>query len=288
MTSAAATVASWISRDGLNLSYRDHAGGAGRPPLICLHGLTRNSRDFEDFAERHSGRFRVIAPDFRGRGLSNRDPAPARYVPPTYAADTIELLDALGVDEAVFVGTSLGGIVAMLIAAAQPKRVAGTILNDVGPELSQAGLDRIRTYAGKPVRFAAWDEAAAYARDIARGMPASNGDQDWMRVARRLFREEGDGITLDYDMAIAQAFDPPPGEEQPHFDMWPLYRQLGCAPLLIVRGERSDLLSDEAADRMVQAVPGASLATVPGVGHPPELTEPAAAAAIDRFLARFG
>lgn len=280
------SISGWTSSDGLKLAYHEYPGSGDRPPLVCMHGLTRNSRDFEGFARRFAGRFRIIAPDFRGRGLSDRDPRPERYVPPTYAADMIELLDRLGIGQAIFVGTSLGGIVAMLIAATQRERIAGTILNDVGPELEASGLDRIRGYAGKPVRFENWDEAADYSRSIAGGAPAAYRHDDWMRVAKRLFTEQGGSIVLDYDMGIANAFNPPEGEAQPAFDMWPLYRALGRAPLLIVRGERSDLLSPEAAMKMIAAAPGASLVTVPGVGHPPELTEPIAVAAIDAFLSR--
>ena len=145
MTAESAPGQYWTSSDGLRLFTRDYPGSAERPTLVCLHGLTRNSRDFEAFAERHSGRFRVIAPDFRGRGRSARDPNPANYLPKTYADDILQLLDELAVDRAIFVGTSLGGIVTMLIAAAQPQRIAATILNDVGPELDERGLDRIRT-----------------------------------------------------------------------------------------------------------------------------------------------
>lgn len=133
------------SRDGLELFFRDYAGPADRAPLLCLHGLTRNSRDFEDFAARRAGEFRVIAMDFRGRGRSDRDPRPENYVPATYAADVIELLDHLGIDRALFVGTSLGGLVTMIVAAIDARRIAGAILNDVGPELDDAGLERIRT-----------------------------------------------------------------------------------------------------------------------------------------------
>ncbi len=281
------SISSWTGRDGLTLAYRDYPGRDDVPPLLCMHGLTRNSRDFQGFADRFEGRFRIIAPDFRGRGLSDRDPQPERYVPPTYAADMIELLDRLDIAQAILVGTSLGGIVAMLIAVTDPKRIAGTILNDVGPELEATGLHRIRQYAGKPVRFESWDEAADYARFIGRGLPESHGRDDWLRVAKRLFAERDGSIELDYDMGIANAFNPPEGAEQPVFDMWPLYRALGRAPLLIVRGETSDLLSAQAAARMVEEVPGASLVTVPGVGHPPDLTEPAAVAAIDSFLRPF-
>ena len=275
----------WTSRDGLKLFYRDYAGPSDRPPIVCLPGLTRNSRDFEDFANRYSGRFRVIAPDFRGRGMSERDPQPERYLAPVYAADVVQLLDELGIDRAVFVGTSLGGLVTMLIAPTQPQRIAATILNDIGPELDQSGLDRIRSYVGKPVRFRSWDEAAEYITEINRGLPASNRHDDWLRAARRLCKEDGDGIVFDYDMAIAEPFNQR-NDGAVTFDMWPLYRKLDGVPLLILRGELSDLLSPSAAQAMVADHPDAELVTVPGVGHAPDLTEPEAVAAIDRLLDR--
>jgi pimeloyl-ACP methyl ester carboxylesterase len=276
---------SWTSCDGLNLFYRDYAGSADRPPLLCLPGLTRNSRDFEEFANLYAGEFRVIAVDFRGRGMSDRDPLPARYLPTTYAADVLQLLDVLKIDQAVFVGTSLGGIVTMIIAGIQPHRIAATILNDIGPDLDQAGLDRIRSYVGRPVRFANWDEAADYVAMVNRGLPASFGHDDWVRAARRLCREDGDGIVFDYDLAIAEPFNQR-NDGAVTFDMWPLYRKLARAPLLIVRGEKSDLLTYDTAKAMVDEAPDAELVVVPGLGHAPELTEPKATAAIDRFLLR--
>jgi pimeloyl-ACP methyl ester carboxylesterase len=260
----------WVSRDGLRLYYRDYPGSEERPPLLCLHGLTRNSRDFADFAARYAGRFRVIAVDFRGRGMGERDPHPGRYIPMTYAADVLHLLDELAIDRAVFVGTSLGGLVTMLVAGIQPQRIAGAILNDVGPELDTSGLDRIRSYVGKPKRFSDWAEAGRYVAEINRGLPASNGPDDWIRAAKRICREEGDGVVLDYDMAIAEPFNQPEQlEGEVPFDMWPLYRRLGQTPLLIVRGESSDLLSRATAKAMLDAAPGAQLVTVPGVGHAP-------------------
>ena len=276
----------WTSRDHLNLFYRDYAGPSDRPPILCLHGLTRNSRDFEEFADRYAGRFRVIAVDFRGRGMSDRDPEPANYLPTTYAADILELLDELAVDRAIFVGTSLGGLVTMLVAGIQPQRIAASVLNDVGPELDQRGLDRIRTYVGKPMRFRDWDEAAEYIANVNRRLPASHGHDDWLRAARRVCKEEADGaIVFDYDMAIAEPFNQRSDGAAP-FDMWPLFRQLDHAPLLVVRGELSDLLSLSTADAMVENHPDAELVTVPGVGHAPALTEPEAVAAIDRLLER--
>ena len=276
---------SWTSRDGLELHYRDYPGSADRPPLLCLHGLTRNSRDFEAFAEHYAGRFRVLAVDFRGRGMSNYDPRPERYVPVTYAADVLQLLDHLGIERALFVGTSLGGLVTMLVANIAPRRIAGVILNDVGPELDPEGLERIRTYVGRPMRFADWEEAADYVAAVNRGLPRSHGRDDWLRIARRMCKEDDGAIEFDYDMAIAEPFNRP--DSGLSFDMWPLFRRLGEVPLLIVRGENSDLLSQSAADAMLKAAPGAELVTVPGVGHAPELTEPEAAAAIDAYLRRF-
>src|SRR4051812_46074381 len=143
--------------DGLRLHYRDYPGTSDKPPLLCLHGLTRNARDFADFAERYSRRFRVIALDFRGRAASDYDPCPARYTPLTYAGDVIEFLDGLGIGEAIFVGTSLGGLVTMIIAAMAPQRIAAAIINDVGPDVDPGGIGRILSYVGKDVRFKSWD-----------------------------------------------------------------------------------------------------------------------------------
>lgn len=270
-------------RDGLVMRYRDYPGAGDRPPLLCLHGLTRNSRDFVEFAARYAPRFRIIAPDFRGRGESDFDPVPTRYNPLTYAGDVLQLLDELEVEEAIFVGTSLGGLVTMAIAASSPKRIAATILNDVGPELSQAGLDRIRTYVGKDVRFKDWDEAAEAIAENHGRLPASYKHADWLAMARRLCRERNGFVVNDYDMAIALPFAG--AGATPRVDLWPLFEALAKKPLLVVRGEESDLLSEAAAERMRRAAPDASFVTIPGAPHAPTLGEPEAVAAIDAFLA---
>jgi pimeloyl-ACP methyl ester carboxylesterase len=268
--------------DGLRLHYRDYPGSGERPPILCLHGLTRNARDFADFAERYSPRFRVIVLDFRGRGESDRDPEPARYTPPTYAADVRQLLDQLGISEAIFVGTSLGGLVAMAIAALAPQYVAGAILNDVGPELGQAGLDRIQAYVGKGERFASW-EAAAEAIGLAQATAfPSYSANDWLTMARRNCREENDAIVFDYDPAIANIFTT--AGPTPKIDLWPLFLALAQKPLLVVHGELSELLSTDTFEKMRQAAPNAAFARVPGIGHAPMLDEPEAVAAIDAFL----
>ncbi|HKC01696.1 MAG TPA: alpha/beta hydrolase [Sphingomicrobium sp.] len=269
-------------RDGLKLHYRDYAGSADKLPILCLPGLTRNAKDFADLAERYSPRFRVIAPDFRGRGMSEYDPVPGRYLPPTYTHDVIELMDQLAIDQAIFVGTSLGGLVTMLMAVMAPQRVAAAILNDIGPEIDNAGVDRIKTYVGKAVRFNSWDEAAETVAANNRHAFEGYGHDDWLRMAQRNCREENGEIVFDYDQAIAQPFksDAP----APEFNMWPLFAALAQKPLLVIRGAKSDLLSAEALQKMHAAAPNMKSAVVPGVGHAPDLSEPEAVAAIDAFL----
>jgi pimeloyl-ACP methyl ester carboxylesterase len=268
--------------DGISLHYRDYPGSGERPPILCLHGLTRNARDFADFAEIFSPRFRVIALDFRGRGESGFDPQPARYNPLTYAGDVQQLLDQLGITEAIFVGTSLGGIVAMILAAAAPQRVAATILNDVGPELEQGGLDRIKSFVGKNLRFHSWEEAALTIAANNAHLPANHSEADWIKVAKRACREQDGEIRYDYDMAIANAFGA--ASAAPKVDLWPMFAALAQKPLLMVRGAESDLLSAEAFERMKQAAPGAGAVVIAGAGHAPTLVEPEAVAAITAFL----
>jgi pimeloyl-ACP methyl ester carboxylesterase len=268
--------------DGLRLHYRDYPGAADKPPLLCLPGLTRNARDFADFAERYSPRFRVIALDFRGRAASDYDPVPARYNPVTYAGDVIELLDQLGISQAIFVGTSLGGLVTMVIAATAPQRIAAAIINDVGPDVDPGGIDRILTYVGKDVRFKSWDEAADTIAANYGGNFERFSHADWVAMAKRNCREENGEIRFDYDMAIAEPFRT--AGPVPQVDLWPLFAALGSKPLLVIRGERSDLLTAQTAEKMQAAAPGMKLALVPGVGHAPELNEPEAITAIDEFL----
>jgi pimeloyl-ACP methyl ester carboxylesterase len=269
-------------RDGLRLHYRDYPGSKDKPPLLCLPGLTRNARDFADFAERYSPGFRVLALDFRGRAASDYDPVPKRYNPLTYAGDVIELLDQLHIEQATFVGTSLGGLVTMVIAATAPQRIAAAIINDVGPDVDPNGINRILTYVGKDMRFSSWDEAADTIAANYGGNFERFSHADWVAMAKRNCREESGQIRFDYDMAIAEPFKT--AGPTPEVDLWPLFAALGSKPLLVVRGERSDLLTAETAEKMKVAAPGMKLVTVEGVGHAPELSEPEAVAAIDEFL----
>jgi pimeloyl-ACP methyl ester carboxylesterase len=274
------------SPDGLRLHYRDYEGGAAdQPPILCLPGLTRNARDFEPVAEHVAGAWRVIALDFRGRGLSDPDPDPMRYGPKTYVADVLKLLDQLGIADAVFVGTSLGGLTTMLLAAGDEERVAGGLINDIGPEVDPRGIERIRTYVGKP---ATWDSYAAAAQDFMTRMPEVYprwGAGEWESFARRTCREGAQGVELDYDMAIAKPFAEANDSTQPN--LWPLLDGLKGKPVTVLRGANSDLFAADVAERMVAELGSeAELVVVPDVGHAPSFDEPESIAALDRLLAK--
>lgn len=277
----------WTSRDGLSLFARDYpaAGGEERLPVICLHGLTRNSKDFEDIAPLVAkwGR-RVIVPDVRGRGQSDRDPNSRNYRPPIYARDILRLMDELGIPRAVFIGTSMGGIITMTLMAMRPKAIAAAILNDVGPAIAPEGIARILSYVGKPVEIRDWDDAADYVRRINSVALPKIGEDDWQRFARRTFRDGPNGPVMDYDPAIAVPLGKPPGR----LSLWVaglLFRRLARKrPTLLLRGETSDIISAEIADRMQRMAPRLQRVDVPGVGHAPMLTEPAAVDAINQFL----
>jgi pimeloyl-ACP methyl ester carboxylesterase len=274
----------WNSPDGLKLHYRDYEGPHDRPPILCIPGLTRNARDFEPVAERFAGEWRVIAVDLRGRGLSEHDPDHSRYVPQTYAGDLLKLLDQLGIADAVFVGTSLGGIITMVMAMRDSDRMAGVLLNDIGPEIEAEGIARIGTYVGKVGAYESWD---ALARDLA----ARNGDvfprfdhADWVRFARRTAIEKNGVISFDYDPGIASVFQETADAEP--MNAWPYYQALAGRPVTILRGALTDLFSTEVADRMARDIPDVELVTVPDVGHAPTLEEPESLAAIERLLGR--
>lgn len=275
----------WTSPDGLKLAYRDYPGRDDRPPVLCMAGLTRNARDFAGLAERIAGDWRVIAVDFRGRGRSDYARDPMSYLPTTYAGDVAALLAEAAIGRFVAVGTSLGGIVTMLLAGMAPERIAGAVLNDVGPELDPSGLGRIRSYVGRGAAMPTWLHAARALTEAHGHVYPHYEIEDWLAMAKRLYRLNGAGrVVLDYDMKIAEPFRTPGNEAAP--DMWGAYRALGDVPLLVVRGERSDVLAAATAAAMIAAHPGAELVTIAGTGHAPTLDEPEAAAAIDRLLAK--
>ncbi|MHA6722873.1 alpha/beta fold hydrolase [Sphingomonas sp. RS2018] len=277
----------WWSNDGLRLHYRDYAGGAdGRPPILCLPGLTRNARDFESVAERLAPDWRVIALDFRGRGESAYAADPMSYVPLTYMQDVERLFDELKLSRVVAFGTSLGGIVTMLLAGTDGGRIAGALLNDVGPELDPAGLARIGSYVGRSTWHPTWLHAARALCEGNRDVYPAYTLEDWLAMAKRLYRLNSAGrVVLDYDMKIAEPFRVPGNQNGP--DMWRALDALAGKPVLVLRGERSDILAERSATRMVERLgEHAELVTIAGVGHAPTLEEPAATDAIDRLLAQ--
>jgi pimeloyl-ACP methyl ester carboxylesterase len=288
---------SFTSGDGLRLYARDympahapaHVADAAqaRLPVICLHGLTRNATDFDEFAPRVAalGR-RVLVPDVRGRGRSAHDPDPNNYNPKVYAGDVERLMIELGIERAIFVGTSMGGLITMTLAARDIERVAAAVLNDIGPVISEKGLARIAGYAGKPVRPASWLDAAGYVRDINRCAFPDNTDGEWDKWARRAFEQDADGrLTPRYDPNIAISLQN--GKLRPtSLTARMAFRQLTRQrPTLLVRGALSDLVETRQAEWMRRAAPNMTYVEVPNVGHAPMLTEPTAFDAIARFLA---
>lgn len=271
------------SIDGLRLYCRVYAARqAGRPPVLCLPGLTRNSRDFADVAHHLSERHEVLALDLRGRGRSAWDPDPSHYQLATYVHDAWSLLDARGVRRVLILGTSLGALMGMVMAT-RPERVAGVVLNDAGPELDLAGLRRIAGYAGKLPPVKSWAEAAAQARSVHSASYPDLTEAQWLDYARRNHRDNEAGVPVpDMDPLIAAGFRNPPTEP---LQMWPLYAQITRVPLLVIRGALSDLLSAQTVARMLREKPDLKTLTVANRGHTPLLTEPECVAAIDAFYA---
>jgi pimeloyl-ACP methyl ester carboxylesterase len=277
--------AMWTSPDGLELHYREYAGPANRPAVLCLPGLTRNARDFEGVAARLAGEWRVLCPEMRGRGDSAYAKNSATYNPVQYVADVVELLAQAEVDRFVAIGTSLGGLMTMILAMQVPDRLAGAVLNDVGPEIDPAGLERIRGYVGQGRSFPTWMHAARALEEVHSAAFPDNAISDWLTLAKRTMTLSSNGrIVFDYDMKIAEPFAQPGGEAG--VDMWPGLDALAAIPSLLLRGELSDVLSAEILQRMCDRLPLAEAVTLPRVGHAPTLDEPDAIAAVGRLLAR--
>jgi len=277
----------WSSRDGLRLHCRDYSGGEGRPPLLCLPGLTRNSRDFANFAERHAPEWRVICAEMRGRGDSAFARDSATYNPLQYVEDVEALLEDAGIDRFVVIGTSLGGLMGAILAMKHPQRLAGALINDIGPVIEDKGLARIREYVGQGRSFTTWMHAARALEEVQGEVYPRYALEDWMAMAKRLMAVGQNGrIAFDYDMRIAEPFAA--ARESAALDLWPAFTALGGRPLLFLHGELSDLLSSETLGALEARLPDAETVTVPGVGHAPTLDEPESVAAIDRLLAKLG
>ena len=274
----------WTAPDGLTLHYRDYPGRADRPPLLCIPGLTRNARDFEPLAAALAGEWRMICVELRGRGESDYARDPASYVPLQYLADLEALLVQAGIARFVAVGTSLGGILAMLLAAAGPERIAGAVLNDIGPDIEPEGLARIRDYVGQGRTFPTWMHAARSLKEQSGALFPDYTISDWLGMAKRLMTVSGNGrVVFDYDMKIAEPFNTPGAAA---VDMWPAFRALAGRPVLVVRGALSDILSAATLKRMAKEIAGAETLTLARIGHTPTLGEPESRKAIARLLAK--
>jgi pimeloyl-ACP methyl ester carboxylesterase len=275
----------WTSADGLSLHYRDYPSPAGSSalPVLCMHGLTRNARDFAYLAEHLSASRRVIVPEMRGRGLSDYAPDSDTYSPITYVADVEKLLTEQAIARFCVVGTSMGGLMAMLMAQAAPGRMAAVVMNDIGPEVDASGLARISGYVGQGRSYPTWIHAA---RSLAEVHGAAFPDYDldmWLEMAKRTMVVTQNGrISFDYDMAIAEPFAKPGNAAPPN--LWLAFEALRDVPMLLVRGELSDLLSPATVTQMQARNPALQVITVPRVGHAPTLDEPEVVAAIDALF----
>ena len=275
------------SQDGLRLFARVYEGpGAAAPVVVCLHGLTRNSRDFEDLAAHLATRYRVIVPDVRGRGLSARDPKFNNYQIPVYLGDLQRLLAGLGAARVAIIGTSMGGLMAMVLAATQPALLSGIVLNDVGPEVDPAGLERIRGYVGKSAPVRDWAGAVAQARLVYGSAWPGLDEARWEKIARASYRADAQGVPQpDSDPMIAE---PLKDTSKAAPDLWPLWGAIAKVPILAIRGAHSDILSAATLARMQREKPDLRTLEVADRGHVPLLDEPESLAAIDGFLASLG
>jgi pimeloyl-ACP methyl ester carboxylesterase len=268
---------------GTSIFVRTDGRHAGVPPLVCLPGLTRNGRDFTSVAERYAPTRLVVRVDFRGRGRSSYAADPSTYAPQVYASDTVAVLDALGIGRAVLLGTSLGGSVSMLVAALAPDRVAGAVLNDVGPKLEPAGFARIQSYAGKLPVNATWAEATQQLKGLYGPLAERIGDAAFDRMVREQYHEFAPGeIRPDHDPRIVAGM----GSVDPNAigTTWPLFDALAAIPALVLRGEVSDLFAASTVAEMQARKPDLVAVTVPDRGHCPLLDETESVRAIDDFL----
>jgi pimeloyl-ACP methyl ester carboxylesterase len=269
------------------MAYWEWAGpGADAPTLVCVHGLSRQGRDFDALARVMSARYRVICPDVVGRGQSDWLRQPAGYQIPTYVADMVTLLARLDVAQVDWVGTSMGGLIGLGLASlpGAPCAIRKLVLNDVGPAIRFDALQRIGTYLGKAPGFASVDEGAAYLRSISEGF-GPHSDDEWLALSRPMFKPDGAGFKVHYDPAIAAGFAllTPEMAAAGEAALWAAWQGLSC-PTLLLRGAESDLLTAETAQRMTERGPATRRVELPGVGHAPTLVHADQIAVVRDFL----
>lgn len=249
-----------------HMAYREWGDPTNPRVLLCVHGLTRNSLDFVEIAKALSNEYRVVAPDVVGRGESDRHPEPMAYNTLTYASDMVTLLAHLNVEQVDWLGTSMGGLIGMLLAGHESSPIRRLILNDVGPTLSIDALKRIVNYVGDPYEFADVETANRYVRMIFAPF-ALKSEADWEQLIKSTLKPTGlGGMRFNYDPNIRKPLEQ--GLLGQGVDLWSLYDRISC-PTLLIHGELSDLLSIETAEEMTQRGPHAILKTVLGVGHAP-------------------
>lgn len=278
-----------LSPTGLHrMAYWEWGDAANPQVLVCVHGLSRQGRDFDTLAAELSSQYRVVCPDVVGRGHSERLRDPMAYGFPTYVADMVTLLARLGVAQVDWLGTSMGGIIGMLLAAQQDRAgqrlIRRLVLNDVGPAFEPAFVERLKSYLGQPVRWKSEAEAAESLRQISLGFGPHSPEQ-WLALTRPMLRADGDGFVLHYDPAIAEpirALTPAMGAAGEAV-LWHSYDQIQ-APTLLLRGESSDVLKPETAAAMANRGPRARVQVFPGIGHAPTLVAADQRAVVREFL----
>ena len=269
------------SSDGLRLYARDYAHPTPRATVLCMHGLSRNSADFAKLCTTLHDGYRLISVDQRGRGLSAYDPDPSNYNPLVYVRDMLTLLDHLGIGRVAAIGTSMGGVIGMLMAASAPDRFLGVVLNDIGPVIDPTGIERIRSYFGQLPAVSTWQEAAAQVRSTNAIAFADYREDDWLTFARNTYRENAVGVpVLAHDPAIAQSLRPTSAP----VDLWSAFDAMTGIPMLVVRGATSDILAPECVVEMRRRRPDLTVVEVRNRGHAPMLDETVATAAIRLFL----
>ena len=247
--------------------------------LVCVHGLTRNARDFDDLARALATEFRVVCPDVVGRGRSDWLPNPAFYALPQYVSDMVVLIARLGVEHVHWLGTSMGGLIGMLLAAQKDSPISRLVLNDVGPVLSAAAIKRIGDYVGRAPKFADYAAAEAYIRTISAPFGPLT-DAQWQHLTESSLRAvDGGGYEIIYDPAIASAFAVAPA----NVELWPIYDAIRC-PTLVSRGAESDLLDRATFEAMAQRGPHARLVEFAGIGHAPMMLDEQQIAPVRAFL----
>jgi pimeloyl-ACP methyl ester carboxylesterase len=275
--------------DGLKLHVRSYGPRlAPSLPVICLPGLTRTGADFHDLASAlasdSSAPRRVLALDYRGRGLSDYDRDPRNYNLKTELADVLAVLTALELAPAVFVGTSRGGILTMLLASARPTTIAGALLNDIGPVIEPSGLVRIKSYVGKLPRPKSFEEGAEILRRLFGQQFTKLTDDEWLAYSHRSFKVEQRSLVPTYDVQLAKTLE---GIEfdRPLPPLWSEFDGLACVPVMLLRGENSDILSEETVAAMRARRPAMETITIPDQGHAPLLNAPDLIGRIAAFAA---